>query len=477
MRKWLPLVAVCLGTFVLLVDVTIVNVALPDLAADLGTTFASLQWVVDGYALALAALLLGAGSLADLTGRRRLYVAGLVVFAAASLACGLAPSPDALVGARLVQGAGAAAMLATTIALLNIAYRGRDLGTAFGVWGAVSGAAAATGPVVGGLLTEHLSWRWIFLVNLPVCLAAVVLTLAAVTDGPPRPGRIDVPGIATFTTAAAAATYGFIRAGEAGWGDAGTLAALGLAAVGLLAFVAVERRREHPMLDLELLRRPSFAGVLAGGALLTFSAFAYLAYTSLWLQTLLGLSPLAAGLVYLPLSGAAFVVAAATGRALHGVSPRWTIGGGLVLVAAGAALQAGLDGGSTWRSLLLGLFVAGVGVGVATPSLASAAMAAVPPQLGGMAAGAVNTARQLGFAFGVALLGSVFAARAGVPTGDRVPDAAAFAAGLDAVNLTAAAAGLLGAAVVLATLRRPPRPAPSRIAASAIDAETAPVAA
>jgi EmrB/QacA subfamily drug resistance transporter len=476
MRKWLPLIAVCLGTFVLLIDVTIVNVALPDLAGDLGTTFASLQWVVDGYALALAALLLGAGSLADLTGRRRLYVAGLAVFATASLACGLAPSAGALVGARLVQGAGAAAMLATTIALLNIAYRGRDLGTAFGVWGAVSGAAAATGPIVGGLLTEHLSWRWIFLVNLPVCLAAVVLTLAAVTDGPPRQGRLDVPGITTFTVAAAAATYGFIHAGEAGWADARTLAVLGLAAVALAAFVAVERRREHPMLDLRLLRTPSFAGVLAGGALLTFSAFAYLAYTSLWLQTVLGLSPVGAGLVFLPLSGAAFVVAAATGRMLHGVSPRWTIGGGLVLIAAGAALQAGLDGGSTWRALLPGLLVAGVGVGVATPSLASAAMAQVPPQLGGMAAGAMNTARQLGFAFGVALLGSVFSARAGEPTGGRVPDAAAFASGLDAVNLTAGAAGLVGAVVVLTALRGPRAETPSR-PAETIDAETAPVAA
>jgi EmrB/QacA subfamily drug resistance transporter len=461
MRKWLPLVAVCLGTFVLLIDVTIVNVALPVLAADLGTTFASLQWVVDGYALALAALLLGAGSLADLAGRRRLYVAGLALFGAASLACGLAPSAGALVGARIVQGVGAAAMLATTIALLNIAYRGRDLGTAFGVWGAVSGAAAATGPVVGGLLTEHLSWRWIFFVNLPVCLAAVALTLAVVTDGPPRPGRLDVPGVTTFTVAAAAATYGFVHAGEAGWADARTLAVLGLAAVALVAFVAVERRREHPMLDLRLLRSPSFAGVLAGGGLLTLSAFAYLAYTSLWLQLVLGLSPVGAGLVFLPLSGAAFVVAAATGRLLHGVSPRWTLGGGLLLIAAGAGLQANLDGGSTWRALLPGLVVAGVGVGVATPALASAAMATVPPQLGGMAAGAMNTARQLGFAFGVALLGSVFAASAGDPTGARLPEPAAFASGLEAVNLTAALAGLVGAAVVLVTLGRRPAEAPA----------------
>ena len=183
MRKWLPLVAICTGTFMLLVDVTIVNVALPDIATDLGTTFSQLQWVVDVYALALAALVLGAGSLADLYGRRRLYLIGLVLFALASLACGLAPNAGCLIAARGVQGIGGAIMFATTIALINTSYEGRDRGTAFGVWGAVVGASAALGPILGGALTE-LSWRWIFFVNLPVCVLAVVLTLTAVAGGP-----------------------------------------------------------------------------------------------------------------------------------------------------------------------------------------------------------------------------------------------------------------------------------------------------
>ncbi len=197
MRKWMPLIAVCLGTFMLLVDVTIVNVALPDMAVDLHTSFSSLQWVIDSYAVALAALLMGLGSLADLRGRRRVYLAGLAVFAAASLASGLATSPGLLIVARGVQGVGGAAMFATTIALLNASYQGRDRGPAFGVWGAVAGASAAVGPVLGGLLTEALSWRWIFFVNLPVSAAAVVLSLAAFgADRRQATARFDLAGVA-----------------------------------------------------------------------------------------------------------------------------------------------------------------------------------------------------------------------------------------------------------------------------------------
>ena len=183
MRKWLPLVAICTGTFMLLVDVTIVNVALPDIATDLGTTFGQLQWVVDVYALALAALVLGAGSLADLYGRRKLYLVGLVLFALASLASGLAPNAGLLIAARALQGIGGAIMFATTIALINTSYQGRDRGTAFGVWGAVVGASAALGPILGGALTE-LSWRWIFFVNLPVCVLAVVADADRGRGGP-----------------------------------------------------------------------------------------------------------------------------------------------------------------------------------------------------------------------------------------------------------------------------------------------------
>lgn len=213
MRKWLPLTAVCLGAFMLLVDVTIVTVALPDMAADMHTGFSALQWVMDVYALALAALLLGAGSLADRIGRRRVYLGGLVLFAAASLACGLATGPAALIAFRAVQGLGGAAMFATTMALLSAAYQGRDRGIAFGVWGAVNGAAAAAGPIIGGLLTEHFGWRWIFYINLPVCALAVYVTLKAVTDSrDPHAKGLDLPGMTAFTAGAGVVTYALIRA-------------------------------------------------------------------------------------------------------------------------------------------------------------------------------------------------------------------------------------------------------------------------
>ncbi|MGC5016374.1 MFS transporter [Streptosporangium sp. DT93] len=479
MRKWWPLVAVCTGAFMLLVDVTIVMVALPDIAGDLGTSFSALQWVMDVYALVLAALLLGAGSLADLTGRRRIYVAGLALFALASLACGLAPNIGTLIAARGLQGLGAAAMFATTMALLNTTYQGRDRGVAFGVWGAVNGAAAAAGPIAGGLLTQNFGWRSIFLVNLPISLVAIVLTLRVFRESRnPRARGLDVPGMLTFTAATAAIVYALIRATEDGWGSG---AVLGLLAAGLAAlalFVAVELRSDDPMLDLSLFRGGVFTGIMIGAALLTAAAFAYLAYVSLWLQTVLELNAIQAGLVMLPMSVTAFVVAAAAGRLLHDAPPGRVVGVGLLIIGAGAFAQAVLTAGSGWAALLPGLAIVGLGVGVASPSLSAAAMAAVPQERGGMAAGAVNTFRQLGFAFGVAILGGVFhsgvadgldggtpgagaaagaliSGRAHAPVGQGHGQVVreAFAHGLNVTLLAAGVLGVVAGLIVLALVR------------------------
>lgn len=491
MRKWLPLLTVCLGTFMLLIDVTIVNVALPDMVADLDASFGALQWVVNAYALALGALVLGAGSIADLVGHRRAYVVGLVIFAISSLACGLAPSPGVLIAARTVQGVGAAAMFATTFALLNSAYAGRDRGTAYGIWGAVSGASAAVGPILGGLLTDGVSWHWIFFVNLPVSAVALGLcaTLRAEVHGHGR-GRVDIGGMVSFTAAAAGATYALILANERGWDDVTVWGLLGLAAVLLTVFVMVESLSRHAMFDLTLLRNRSFVGVLLAGLLLTFAAFATYTYTSIWLQSVLGMSAIGAGLAGLPMSVTAFAVAAVLGRVLHGRRPDLVIGAGLLLVGLGSLLTAVLVHGSAgWPELVPGLAVIGVGVGLATPILASVSMSLVPAERGGMAAGAVNTARQLGFAFGVAALGSVFAARArsvlsgrGVPdpgqvahgvAGGQTPellraappegrhllDSAAHAAAVTGVQATFAVAGVVGvlAGLLVAGLMRPSR--------------------
>ncbi|GGM21982.1 MFS transporter [Dactylosporangium sucinum] len=462
MRKWFPLIAVSIGTFMLLVDVTIVTVALPALAADLKATPQGLQWVLDGYALALAALVLGAGALADRHGRRRLYLAGTGLFAVASLLCALAPNAGLLVAARFVQGVGGAAMFATTVAILSVAYHGRDRGVAFGVWGAVNGAAAAAGPIAGGLLTEHLSWHWIFLVNLPVSLLAVWFTVRGVTESRGRAGaRFDLPGTLAFTLAAGAVTFGLIRGGEAGWTAPLTLTAFAVSAVALAVFVAVERASDHPMLDLRLFTQRSFAILMVAAVLAQAAAFAYLPFTTVWLQQFLGNGPVDAGLLgALPMSAASFVAGAFAGRFLQRVAPRWTIGAGLLLIAAGDLLQSRLDAASGGTALIPGLVLVGLGVAGVLPTLASATLSTVPHERSGMAGGAVNTFRQLGFALGVAVFGAVFSDRL---TGAADPRAAA----ADAVNTTVTVAGLTAlaaAALVLLFLRRP-APAPHAVRA------------
>ncbi|HEY2834142.1 MAG TPA: MFS transporter [Sporichthyaceae bacterium] len=444
-RKWLPLLAVCMGTFMLLIDVTVVNVALPQMASSLHTSFSSLQWVVDAYALALAALVLGTGSLGDLTGHRQTYVGGLAVFAVSSLVCGLAPNAGLLITARLVQGAGAAAMFATTVALLTGSYSGRDRGTAFGMWGAVAGASAAVGPIIGGVLTQLVSWRWIFFVNLPVSAAAIALCLRVLPDEP-RTGRakVDVLGMAFFSAAAGELTYAMIRANDHHWLSRATLNLVAAAVLLLIGFVMVERRVAQPLFDLGLLRNKPFVGVLVSGIALNFAAFAGLTYVSIWLQSVLGMSPIESGLTGLPLSLATFVTSAGIGRRLHSSPPGKVIGIGLLLIGAGGLMGAlFVHGGANWPALMPGYALIGVGVGLAIPISNAAAMDQVPPHRRGMASGSVRTMQQLGYAFGIALLGTVFAARARhVVAGDGLTNVAGIAhavAGGQAPGLLAAA--------------------------------------
>jgi EmrB/QacA subfamily drug resistance transporter len=451
MRKWSPLLAVCLGTFLLLVDVLIVVVALPAISDDFGADYADLQWVIDGYALSLAALVLGAGSLADRFGRRRVYLIGIGLFAISSLLCAVAPDEPALIAARILQGLGGAAMFACTAALLNFTYRGRDRGVAFGVWGAVNGAAAAAGPIAGGLLTEHLGWRWVFLVNLPICLIAVWFTVRGVSESrAPRGGRFDLPGTISFTVAAAAVTYGLIRAGDTGWTDGMTLAAFAAGLLALIVFLIAEARSDHPMLDLTLFRRASFAALIAAAFLTQAAAFAYLPFSTVWLQRVLGNGPVDAGLYgALPMAAAALVVGASAGRFLQRIAPRWTVGVGLLLIAAGNLLQARTGADSTGAILIPGLIVCGLGVGCVLPANASAVLAEVPRERSGMAGGALNTFRQLGLAFGVAVFGTVFTDR--IAGGHGSP--AAFADGLNATLLVASGTALVAAVLVLILVR------------------------
>jgi EmrB/QacA subfamily drug resistance transporter len=495
MRKWWPLVAVCAGACMLLVDVTIVNVALPDMARELHSTFSDLQWVIDLYALVLGALVLTVGAIADRLGRRKVYLAGLVLFAASSLTCGLAPNVGVLIAARGVQGIGAAAMFATTMALISNTYTGRDRGMAFGIWGAVNGAASAVGPIIGGLLTANFGWRWIFLVNLPVSVVAVALTLRVVTESrDPHPKRIDLPGMVSFTIAAAALTYALIRGA---WASTETLALIAVTVVAVAVFIVAERRSAAPMLDLGLFRNPTFTAMLLAGALLSAAAWAGMTYQSLWFQSVLGLSAIQAGLVVLPCAACAFLVSGQVGRFLHRTSPRWMVGSGLLVIAVGALAQAVLRENSSWPVVIPGLVLVGIGAGLAMASLTSTAMAAVPWERAGMAGGALSAFRQLGYAFGIAVLGEVFrsgltrsagAGLAATLSGGqaqavlaRTPALSpvvhrAFADGLDLAYLVAAGLGAVAAVAVFILARPRPQVPPADGAAGSPAAEPTPTA-
>jgi EmrB/QacA subfamily drug resistance transporter len=412
--EWWTLAAVCTGVFMLLLDITIVNVALPDIQEQLHSDLSGLQWVIDAYALSLASLLLTAGSLADLYGRRLLFVIGTVVFTVGSAACGAAQSITFLQVSRAFQGIGGAAMFATALALLASAYRGRERGIAFGAFGATTGVAVAVGPVLGGLLTSGLSWRWIFFVNIPICVVALAITVLKLAESrDPRAGRPDWFGFVTFSLALAALVYGLIEAGRPalGWGAGRVVACLVAAVVLLIVFVVGELVQRHPMFDLGLLRKPTFCGGLIAAFGVSSSVFSLLTYLVIYVQDVLGYSAVATGVRFLFLSGASFVAAALAGRLTERVPTKLLIGPGFIVLSAGLFLMLGIDAGSSWRHLIPGMLVSGVGIGMINPPLASTAVGVVTPDRSGMASGVNSTFRQVGIATGIAALGSIFSTR------------------------------------------------------------------
>jgi EmrB/QacA subfamily drug resistance transporter len=410
-RKWWTLIAVCVGTFMLLLDVTIVNVALPAIQSSLKANFSDLQWVVDAYSLLLAALLLTTGSLADLYGRKRVFVIGLIIFSLSSLASGLAQSPLWLNLARAAQGVGGAAMFSTSLALLGSAFQGRERGTAFGVWGAITGLAVAIGPVVGGALTTAISWRWIFLVNVPIGIVAVVLTLMRVEESR-QPGnhRVDPIGVVTFTGSLAALVYALIKANEKGWGSPLIIGLLIGSAVGLILFVIAELvQKDRAMFDLALFRKPTFTGGSIAAFSLSAGFFALFLYLTLYLQDVLGYSAMQTGLRFLVLSGGILLTSTLAGRLTAFVPIRFLIAPGLLLVGVGLLLMRGVHAGTHWEHLIPGFIVSGAGVGLINPPLASTAIGVVTPDRAGMASGINSTFRQVGIATGIAGLGTLFA--------------------------------------------------------------------
>jgi EmrB/QacA subfamily drug resistance transporter len=448
-RKWWTLMAVSVATFMLLLDITVVNTALPSIEKDLGASFTDLQWVVDAYTLALAAIVLTAGSLADRLGRRAVFVAGLAIFALASLAAGLASDPTVLNVARAVQGVGGAAMFAVSLALVAQEFpAGRERGTAMGLYGATIGVAVAVGPLVGGAITSGLGWRWVFFLNVPIGAAAIAVTYAKVRESrDPNATRIDWLGLSTLSGALFMLVLALLRGNDHGWGSPLIIGLLGGAAALLAVFVAIERRVAEPMLPLGLFRSRAFTGVQLAAFAISASLFALFLYLTLYLQNFLGYSPLQAGLRYLPITLASFIAAPIAGALLGRVPARVLMSLGLAGAGVGLLLMSGLDVDSTWTALLPGFLVAGLAVGLLNPVIADVALSVVPKERSGMASGINDTFRQVGIAVGVATWGAIFLGRGA----DKV---ATLAAGTPAADgerprqlVEAASSGHLGSAV------------------------------
>jgi EmrB/QacA subfamily drug resistance transporter len=412
-RKWWTLIAVSVATFMLLLDITVVNTALPDIREDLGASFTDLQWVIDAYTLTLAAFVLTAGSLADRLGRRRVFAWGLAIFTLASLLAGLATDPTFLNLARAVQGIGGAIMFAVSLALLAQEFEaGKERGVALAVYGGTIGVAVAVGPLVGGAIVDGLGWEWVFFLNVPVGLAAVAVTYLKLRESrDPNATRVDWPGVATFSAALFLLVLALVRANEEGWGSTLIVSLFAGSAALLAAFVAVERRVSEPMLPLHLFRRRAFTGVQLAAFAVSGAMFAMFLYLTLYLQSYLGHTPFEAGVRYLPVTLASFFVAPLAGALITRAKPRVMIAIGLGMTGAGLAWMAGIGAADEWTGLLGGFLIAGAGVGLLNPIIADVALKVVPREQSGMAAGINDTFRQVGVAVGVALWGALFLSR------------------------------------------------------------------
>ncbi len=411
-RKWWTLIAVCTATFMLLLDITVVNVALPSIQQSLQSSFSDLQWVVDAYSLSLAVFLLTAGVVGDLRGRREVFAIGLGIFTLSSLVCGLSTTPLMLNIARAVQGVGGAVMFATSVALIASAFQGRERGTAFGIYGAVLGGAVAIGPLVGGALTTAVGWRWIFFVNVPIGVVAVAITLTRMQESrDPTDHKVDWMGVVTFSVSLFALVLALIRGNTDGWSNPLIAALFVVSAVSMALFITAELRVSYPMLDLSLFRRPAMTGVSITGFTLAASIFALFLYITFYIQDGLGYGPFAAGVRFLPITVMAFLVAPIAGRLTVRVQSRFPMAIGLLLVAAGLLLMATTTPTSGWTRLLPGFLLAGAGIGLVNPVLASSSVAVVPVERSGMGSGANSTFRQVGIATGIAGLGAVFASQ------------------------------------------------------------------
>jgi EmrB/QacA subfamily drug resistance transporter len=408
-RKWRVLIVVCVAVFMLLLDITVVNVALPNIENELHTSFTELQWVVDAYALTLAATMLNAGSLGDRLGRKRVFLVSIALFTLASALCGAATSPLWLILARGAQGIGGAGMFAVSLAIISQEFHGRERGTAFGIWGATVGLAVAIGPLVGGALTTYVGWRWIFFVNVPIGIACVAAGIRVLRESREEEhGAFDLQGLVTWTAGLFALVLGLLRGNDWGWSSARVVGLFAAGALLLVSFAALELRRTDPMLDFRLFRVPTFTGAQTTAFAISAGMFAQFLFIPLYFENVLGLSAVATGVRFLPLSLLAFITAPIAGRLSTRVPVRLLVGGGLALIGVALLLMGGIPVGSSWTTFLPGFLVAGVGIGFGNAPLASTAVSVVEPRRAGMASGINNTFRQVGIATGIAGLGAIF---------------------------------------------------------------------
>jgi EmrB/QacA subfamily drug resistance transporter len=473
-RKWWTLGAVAVGLFMIMLDNTVVNVALPSIRQDLDISLAGLEWVVNAYALTFGVLLLTGGKLADMLGRRRIFVAGLVVFTLSSLACGLATGPEMLIAARTAQGVGAAMMNPATLSIITATFPPRQRGMAIGIWAGVSALALAVGPLVGGILTEKLSWSWIFYVNLPVGVLGVVAARLFIVESrdTSREQRLDTPGLVTSALALFALTYGLVETNEHAWGSARVLTLFAVAAVSLLLFVLLEQRQRAPMLDLSVFRSATFTGANTVMLLLGLAMFGTFFYNSLFIQGVLGYGAIKTGATFLPMTLLIMLVAPAAGRLSDRVGPRPLMSTGMLLLTASLLLFATLDASSTFWNILPGLLVGGVGMAITMAPTTAAAMSAVDVDKAGVGSGVINSMRQVGGSLGIAVMGALVASQVSVGAFDpRYP--AQFVDGYQLALHVGAAILLAGAVLAFLTIRTPadrtPLPVPAGAEAAVAD--------
>ena len=454
-RKWWTLAAVSFGLFMIMLDNTVVNVALPAIQEDLGADLSQLQWIVTGYALTFAALMLIGGKLADAYGRRLIFVVGIVVFTGASLWCGLSDSGEMLIAARVVQGAGAALMNPATLSIIAATFPPRQRGMAIGIWAGVSALALAIGPLVGGLLTEHLSWHWIFFVNVPVGVIAIAASYLLITESKDDTHEsLDLPGLATSALGLFALTYGLIEANEHGWTSALILGSFAVAVLALTSFVVIERRRRSPMLDLSLFRSGTYTGANVAMLLVALAMFGVFFFVSLYMQNVLGYSAVEAGAAFLPMTILIILIAPIAGKTTDRIGSRWLMTVGMTLIGGQLLYLSTVGIDASYRDILPALLVGGVGMALTMTPSAAAAIRSVPVDKSGVGSAVLNSFRQVGGSMGIAVIGAIMAHEIGDLRGPAVyRQKELFVDGFSTALTVAALIAVLGAVVSFALVR------------------------